>query len=190
MPRFRSGFYAHVRERGRAAGVFCWPIRGRVLAAEDFSVRRQMRRRAGGTCLRTRPVVSSATGGTRRWSRRRRGLPGPCASDRRRDLADELAAAGPVVAPCVREAPERVYVLGQTLAAGVVRALQSLTRDTGDGTDLFVAKPHTPDGAGWRLHRVARRDTPLARAQPALRPSAGRAATSCRRAGQRNGSGR
>ena len=47
-----------------------------------------------------------------------------------------------------------------------------------------------PAHAGWSgaggLHRVARAGVPaLARAQPALRPSAGRGATSCRRAGQR-----
>jgi len=129
---------------GRSRGPCAGPRGG------FFRARGRCDRRAGGTCLRTRLLYLP------HW----RHAPLEQASSRPAgvrtlligggDLADELAAAGPVVrALRPGEAPERVYVLGQSLAAGEwLAALQSLAQEHGDRElDLFVANPHTPDGA-------------------------------------------
>jgi hypothetical protein len=151
--RLPERFYAHVRERGEGRWrVLLADPEGRVLArVEDFSVRA-----ADATGAPEEPAFAPGLLYLPHW----RHAPLEQAASRPAggralligggDLADELAAAGPVVrALRPGEAPERVYVLGQSLAAGEwFAALQSLAREHGDRElDLFVANPHTPDGA-------------------------------------------
>jgi len=179
--------YARLPERftrmcgsgARAAGVFCWPIPRAVCwpAWRIFPYARRMRP------ARRRNLPSHPACCICRTGARAAGAGGVAAGRGRAlligggDLADELAAAGPVVrALRPGEAPERVYVLGQSLAAGSGwRRCSRWRRSTRPGAGSVRRRPAH---AGWSgaggLHRVARAGVPaLARAQPALRPSRG-----------------